>query len=97
MQVERTIIARWQEWSGEGFEHLVLHERLDGIVAEGMISATEGFYDLAAQVPDQLGFSHRQDLQFVFENTLATRWAVPQLQWLVATTRGCAYRCYIVA
>lgn len=40
MQTKRTIIARWQEWSGRGIEHLVLRERLDGIVAEGVISAT---------------------------------------------------------
>ena len=38
--MERTIVARWQEWSGIGMEHLVLRERLDRIVAEGVISAT---------------------------------------------------------
>jgi hypothetical protein len=37
MEMERTIIARWQEWSGKGIEHLVLRERPDRIVAEGVI------------------------------------------------------------
>ena len=37
MEIERTIVARWQEWSGEGIEHLVLRERQDRIVAEGVI------------------------------------------------------------
>jgi hypothetical protein len=40
MHKERTIVARWQEWSGKGIEHLVLRQRLDRIVAEGVISAT---------------------------------------------------------
>ena len=48
MQIERTIIARWQEWSGKGLEHLVLRERLDGIVAEGVISATVDAQHFAA-------------------------------------------------
>lgn len=40
MEMERTIVARWREWSGNGIEHLVLRERMDGIVAEGVIAAT---------------------------------------------------------
>jgi hypothetical protein len=38
--MERTIVARWQDWSGTGIEHLVLRERSDGIVAEGVTLAT---------------------------------------------------------
>ena len=45
--MERTIVARWQEWSGKGIEHLVLHEGPDRIVAEAVISATVGAYHFA--------------------------------------------------
>ena len=38
--MERTIVARWQEWSGKGIEHLVLHEGPGRIVAEAVISAS---------------------------------------------------------
>jgi hypothetical protein len=38
--MERTIVARWRAWSGEGVEHLVLIERPDGILAEGVVLAT---------------------------------------------------------
>src|SRR6185436_8494276 len=43
-EMERTIVARWQEWSGKGIEHLVLHEGPDRIVAEAVISATVEAY-----------------------------------------------------
>jgi uncharacterized protein len=36
----RTIIARWQDWSGDGLQHVVVSERSDGIVAEGVVLAT---------------------------------------------------------
>jgi hypothetical protein len=35
--VSRTVVARWRDWSGEGVEHLVLRERLDGIHAEAAV------------------------------------------------------------
>jgi hypothetical protein len=38
--MERTIVARWREWSGEGVEHLVLREGPDRIVADGVVLAT---------------------------------------------------------
>jgi uncharacterized protein len=40
LEMERTIVARWREWSGEGVEQLVLHERPDRILAEGVVFAT---------------------------------------------------------
>jgi hypothetical protein len=38
--MERTIVARWQAWSGEGVEHLVLGERPSRILAESVVLAT---------------------------------------------------------
>ena len=38
--MDRTIVARWQDWSGDGLQHLVLRMRSDRIVAEGVIVAT---------------------------------------------------------
>jgi hypothetical protein len=38
--MERTIVARWQAWSGEGAEHLVLSERPGRILAESAVLAT---------------------------------------------------------
>jgi uncharacterized protein len=40
--VDKTIIARWQDWSGKGIEHLVLREGPDGIVAESAVVGTTG-------------------------------------------------------
>ena len=45
--MERTIVARWQEWSGKGLEHLVLREGPDRILAEAVISATVEAYHFA--------------------------------------------------
>lgn len=38
----RTIVARWQDWSGQGLEHLVLHEAPDGFWAEAVVLGTAG-------------------------------------------------------
>ena len=38
--MENTIVARWQAWSGDGIEHLVVNERAGRIVAEGAVLAT---------------------------------------------------------
>jgi hypothetical protein len=35
------IVARWQDWSGDGIQHLVLRVDGDGFVAEAVILATE--------------------------------------------------------
>ena len=35
------IVARWQDWSGEGIQHLVLRRDGDGFVAAAVIVATE--------------------------------------------------------
>ena len=35
--MSRTVVVRWKDWSGEGLEHLVLHERADGIHAESLV------------------------------------------------------------
>ena len=36
------IVARWQPWAGDGLEHLVVHERPDGVAAESVVVA-DGF------------------------------------------------------
>jgi hypothetical protein len=46
--MERTIVARWQGWSAEGVEHLVLHGRPDRIVAESVVLATVSRHHFAA-------------------------------------------------
>src|SRR5688572_24203987 len=38
--MSRTIVARWQDWSGHGLEHLVLDVGPDGIVAEAALLGT---------------------------------------------------------
>lgn len=38
--MDKRIVARWQDWSGKGLEHLVLNERPSEIVAEAAILAT---------------------------------------------------------
>jgi hypothetical protein len=38
--MERTVVARWQDWTGTGTEHLVLTQRSDHIIAEGVVLAT---------------------------------------------------------
>ena len=35
--MSRTIAARWQDWSGEGLEHLVLREAEDGVSAASVV------------------------------------------------------------
>src|SRR5262245_33100529 len=40
--MDRTIVARWQDWSGDGIQHLVLRTQSDVIVAEGIVLASEG-------------------------------------------------------
>jgi uncharacterized protein len=46
--MKRTIVARWQAWSGQGAEHLVLSERPGRILAEGVMLATVAAYHFAA-------------------------------------------------
>jgi len=41
-------VARWQDWSGEGVQHLVLTTRPDRIVAEGVVLGTAQGRDFAA-------------------------------------------------
>ncbi len=48
VKMDRTIIARWQTWLGDGLQHLVLRVRADGIVAEGAVLATVQGIHLAA-------------------------------------------------
>lgn len=38
--MDRIIIARWRDWATTGIEHLVLHERPDGFVAEAVLLGT---------------------------------------------------------
>src|SRR5262249_52267104 len=39
--MDRTIVARWQDWSGDGLQHLVLRTRAQVIVAEGIVLASQ--------------------------------------------------------
>jgi hypothetical protein len=45
----RTTIARWQDWSGTGVEHLVLREELTGVVTEAALLAGAGDGAFAAR------------------------------------------------
>ncbi|HJZ73290.1 MAG TPA: putative glycolipid-binding domain-containing protein [Vicinamibacterales bacterium] len=40
--MDRTIVARWQDWSGDGLQHLVLRMQSKVIVAEGVVLASQG-------------------------------------------------------
>ena len=46
--MNKTIVARWQDWAGDGIQHLVLETRVDRIVAEGVVLATAQGNDFAA-------------------------------------------------
>ena len=46
--MNRTVAARWQDWSGEGLEHLVLRESADGVIAESVLLSPAGAEALAA-------------------------------------------------
>jgi hypothetical protein len=45
----RTIVARWQDWSGEGVQHLVLKQAPDGIVADAAVIGKEEGLNFAAR------------------------------------------------
>jgi hypothetical protein len=47
--LDRSIVARWQDWSGSGLQHLVLKVGDASIVAEAAIMATEEEQRIAAQ------------------------------------------------
>ena len=47
--MSRTLDARWQDWSGEGLEHLSLREAPDGIAAESVILSPPGVPIFAAR------------------------------------------------
>lgn len=44
------IVARWQDWSGDGIQHLVLRRDGDGFDAEAVIVATEDFVRCGARL-----------------------------------------------
>src|SRR5215813_1889783 len=46
--MNKTIVARWQDWSGGGIQHLVLKTRPDRIVAQGVVLGTSQGSDFAA-------------------------------------------------
>ena len=46
--MSRTIAARWQDWSGEGLEHLVLREAEDGVSAASVVLGPGGAEVFAA-------------------------------------------------
>jgi hypothetical protein len=45
----KTIVARWQDWTGKSFEHLVLKEGPDQIVAEAAVLGTVDDHVFAAR------------------------------------------------
>ncbi len=47
--MDRTIVARWRGWSGDGLQHLVLREGPEEIVAEAAVLATEAGSAFAAR------------------------------------------------
>ena len=49
IETPRTIVARWQDWSGLGIQHLVLNEGPQEIVAEAAVIATEDGLRFAAR------------------------------------------------
>jgi hypothetical protein len=49
MSLEKIVVARWQDWSGDGIQHLVLREGPREIVAEAVVIATEDGSHLAAR------------------------------------------------
>jgi hypothetical protein len=47
--VSRIVVARWKDWSGEGLEHLILREGVDGIAAESLVLGPPEDGTIAAQ------------------------------------------------
>jgi len=47
--MSRTIVARWQDWSGHGLQHLVLTEGPEEVVAEAAVIVTEEALRFAAR------------------------------------------------
>jgi uncharacterized protein len=64
-------IARWQDWSGTGIEHLVLTEEESGVVAEAALLATVGDHTFAAYYRiecDPLWRTRRVDIRVIGED-----------------------------
>ena len=40
--MQKNIVARWQSWSGDGLEHLVVRQSDSSVVADGVVLAGEG-------------------------------------------------------
>lgn len=57
--MENRIVARWQDWSGTGIEHLVLREGPDQVVAEAAILAAANDLVFAARYRIQCDSSWR--------------------------------------
>jgi uncharacterized protein len=47
--MRRTIVARWQDWSGNGIQHLVLSQGSDEVVAEAVVLDTTEVLQFAAR------------------------------------------------
>ncbi len=47
--MERTIVARWQDWTGTGLQHLVLRQSPEEIVAEAMVVGIDEGTPVAAR------------------------------------------------
>jgi uncharacterized protein len=60
--VNRAVVARWRDWSGEGLEHLVLREGPDGIRAEAMVLgvADDGIFAARYRVHCDAGWRTRR-------------------------------------
>ncbi len=48
------IVARWQGWSGEGIEHLVLKEGPEEVIVDAAVLGTTGDKCLRGSLPDRL-------------------------------------------
>jgi uncharacterized protein len=47
--MSRTIVARWQEWSGKGLQHLVLTESAEDIAIDAAVIGSEEEFPFAAR------------------------------------------------
>jgi hypothetical protein len=47
--MSRTIVARWQDWSGTGIQHLVLKESADDVVVDCAVIGSEEDFQFAAR------------------------------------------------
>jgi uncharacterized protein len=65
------IVVRWQDWAGEGLEHLVLQSAPDGVTVESMVLGSDEGERFAVRyrlVCDAVWRARRLEVSFVGEN-----------------------------